>query len=137
MCCRGHTGKASAQHVKAGGNAWDTCKPLHKWFKYLHRVLLMDDDAYKVMLVRHKCATCHCRRMFMCTARVLISWLYCCLKAYLCYSQPEHSSETEHDCQTSVRVEGCMVHTVVLVWLHWDLVSHCRSLGSGLSNNCP
>lgn len=51
ICCRGHTGKASAEHVKAGGNAWDTCKPLHKWFKHLHRVLLMDDDAYKVMLL--------------------------------------------------------------------------------------
>lgn len=51
ICCRGHTGKASPEHVKAGGNAWDTCKPLHKWFKHLHRVLLMDDDAYKVMLL--------------------------------------------------------------------------------------
>ncbi|KAL3138341.1 hypothetical protein ABBQ32_006145 [Trebouxia sp. C0010 RCD-2024] len=46
---RGHTAKASEEHVKAGGNKWDTCKPLHRWFKHLHRVLLMDDDAYKAL----------------------------------------------------------------------------------------
>lgn len=42
--------KASASHVAAGGKEWDTVKPLHKWFKHLDRVLLMDDDAYKVWL---------------------------------------------------------------------------------------
>ncbi len=46
--CRGHTDKVSADHVEAGGKEWDTVKPLHKWFQHLHRVLLMDDDAYKV-----------------------------------------------------------------------------------------
>jgi hypothetical protein len=46
--CRSHTEKVSADHVEAGGKEWDTVKPLHKWFKHMHRVLLMDDDAYKV-----------------------------------------------------------------------------------------
>ena len=62
-CCRGHTGKASDEHVKAGGKEWDTCKPLHKWFKHLHRVLLMDDDAYKVshhLLLQKLDAQCAC-----------------------------------------------------------------------------
>lgn len=47
---RGHTIEAGAAHVTRGGKDWDTVKPLHKWFKHLHRVLLMDDDAYKVFL---------------------------------------------------------------------------------------
>jgi len=38
----------SAEHVKGGGKEWDTVKPLNKWFKHMHRVLLRDDDAYKV-----------------------------------------------------------------------------------------
>ena len=46
--CRSHTEKVSADHVEAGGKEWDTVKPLHKWFKHMHRVLLMDDDDYKV-----------------------------------------------------------------------------------------
>lgn len=46
---RSHTVKASASHVAAGGKEWDTVKPLHKWFKHLDRVLLMDDDAYKAV----------------------------------------------------------------------------------------
>ncbi|DBA99939.1 TPA: hypothetical protein ACH3X1_013819 [Trebouxia sp. C0004] len=46
---RSHTQKVSAGHVKAGGKEWDTVKPLHKWFKHMHRVLLMDDDAYKAV----------------------------------------------------------------------------------------
>ena len=33
--------------MASGGKDWDTVKPLYKWFKHLHRVLLMDDDAYK------------------------------------------------------------------------------------------
>ena len=49
--CRDHTDKVSASHIAAGGKEWDTIKPLHKWFKHLHRVLLMDDDAYKVSTV--------------------------------------------------------------------------------------
>ena len=47
LLCRGHSQEAAASHVAAGGKDWDTVKPLHKWFKHLHRVLLMDDDAYK------------------------------------------------------------------------------------------
>lgn len=46
--CRGHTVKASASHMASGGKEWDTVKPLHKWFRHVDRVLLMDDDAYKV-----------------------------------------------------------------------------------------
>ncbi|KAA6429781.1 MAG: P-loop containing nucleoside triphosphate hydrolase [Trebouxia sp. A1-2] len=46
---RSHTEKVSADHVKGGGKEWDTVKPLHKWFKHMHRVLLMDDDAYKAV----------------------------------------------------------------------------------------
>lgn len=45
---RRHTIAAPDHHVQGGGNAWDTVKPLHRWFKYLHRVILVDDDAYKV-----------------------------------------------------------------------------------------
>lgn len=51
---RDHTLPAPAAHVKAGGNFWDTCKPLTKWFSRLHRTLLFDDDAYKVRC----CQTC-------------------------------------------------------------------------------
>lgn len=42
---------APKSHVKNGGKAWDTVKPLHKWFKDLSRVLLVDDDSYKVLSV--------------------------------------------------------------------------------------
>jgi hypothetical protein len=34
--------------LQAGGDPWDTVKPLSRWFTHLHRVLLFDDDAYKV-----------------------------------------------------------------------------------------
>ncbi len=51
--CRSHTEKVSAEHVIEGGKEWDTVKPLHKWFKHMHRVLLMDDDAYKVPTPLH------------------------------------------------------------------------------------
>ena len=53
VCYRSHTEKVSADHVKGGGKEWDTVKPLHKWFKHMHRVLLMDDDAYKVCTLPH------------------------------------------------------------------------------------
>ena len=56
--CRSHTEKVSAEHVKGGGKEWDTVKPLHKWFKHMHRVLLMDDDAYKVPTLPHLGCTC-------------------------------------------------------------------------------
>ncbi|KAK9821027.1 hypothetical protein WJX74_003146 [Apatococcus lobatus] len=44
---RDHTLPAAAAHVEAGGNFWDTCKPLVKWFSRLHHTILFDDDAYK------------------------------------------------------------------------------------------
>lgn len=46
---RVHTEPAPQTHMAAGGKAWDTVKPLHKYFKNLHRVILMDDDAYKAL----------------------------------------------------------------------------------------
>jgi hypothetical protein len=49
---RRHTIAAPSGHMDGGGNAWDTVKPLHKWFKHLNRVILVDDDAYKV----HACS---------------------------------------------------------------------------------
>lgn len=51
---RVHTEPASAAHVKAEGSQykpWDTVKPLHRHFGRLHRVVLLDDDAYKVCLL--------------------------------------------------------------------------------------
>lgn len=36
--------------MKAGGNEWDTVMSLHKWFKHLDRVLLIDDLADKAGL---------------------------------------------------------------------------------------
>lgn len=41
---RSHTFLAPHAHVAAGGNAWDTVKPLAPYFARLHRVLLIDDD---------------------------------------------------------------------------------------------
>ena len=34
---REHTAAVGHHHVAAGGAAWDTIKPLHKWFTRLHR----------------------------------------------------------------------------------------------------
>ena len=48
---RGHTVAAPASHVDGGGKAWDTVKPLHTWFKDLRKVILVDDDAFKVPCV--------------------------------------------------------------------------------------
>ena len=45
---RGHTKEVSMAHIEGGGNTWDTVKPLAKWFKRVHRVLLCDDDDFKV-----------------------------------------------------------------------------------------
>ncbi|GLI59676.1 hypothetical protein VaNZ11_001616 [Volvox africanus] len=44
---RDHTAPAPAGHVDAGGNAWDTSKPLGRYFSRLDRVVLVDDDSYK------------------------------------------------------------------------------------------
>lgn len=35
-------------HVANGGKDWDTVKPLSKWFRHMDRVILVDDDAFKV-----------------------------------------------------------------------------------------
>ena len=34
---RDHTRPAPAEHVQAGGQKWDTVKPLGQWFRRLHR----------------------------------------------------------------------------------------------------
>lgn len=47
---RSQTLLAPPSHREAGGKAWDTVKPLYKLFRKLHRVLLVDDDAFKVWL---------------------------------------------------------------------------------------
>ena len=47
---RRYTEAAPAAHKAAGGKAWDTIKPLAPHFKRLERVLLIDDDAFKVSL---------------------------------------------------------------------------------------
>ena len=39
---------APMHHMERGGKQWDTVKPLHMWFKDVSRVLLVDDDSYKV-----------------------------------------------------------------------------------------
>ena len=58
---RGHTVAAPTDHIERGGKAWDTVKPLHTWFKDLRKVILVDDDAFKVTCViqvwhKHPCA---------------------------------------------------------------------------------
>ncbi|GMH39188.1 hypothetical protein BSKO_07086 [Bryopsis sp. KO-2023] len=35
--------------ARKGGKHWDTQKPLSRWFKHMHRVVLVDDDAWKAM----------------------------------------------------------------------------------------
>lgn len=45
---RSHTVAAPMHHRESGGNKWDTVKPLHIWFRDISRVLLVDDDSYKV-----------------------------------------------------------------------------------------
>ncbi|KAI8475102.1 MAG: hypothetical protein J3K34DRAFT_517734 [Monoraphidium minutum] len=46
---RDHTRPAPMSHVRAGGKPWDTVKPLGHWFSRMHRVVLLDDDAYKAV----------------------------------------------------------------------------------------
>ena len=48
---RGHTQHATSEHKAAGGKDWDTVKPLSRYFAKMGRVLLVDDDAYKVCRV--------------------------------------------------------------------------------------
>jgi len=46
------TGWFVVKRRSAGGKAWDTVKPLACYFSKLDRVLLVDDDAYKVRGLR-------------------------------------------------------------------------------------
>ena len=52
---RSNTQAVQQAHIDAGGNEWDTVKPLAALVPKigpLHRVLLIDDDAYKVRDLR-------------------------------------------------------------------------------------
>ena len=48
VLCRSHTDPAPAEHVRAGGDPWDTVKPLSRYFPDIRRVILVDDDSWKV-----------------------------------------------------------------------------------------
>lgn len=52
--------EASAEHKAGGGKDWDTVKPLNKWFSRLHRLLLVDDDSYKVSHSTGEKSFSHC-----------------------------------------------------------------------------
>ena len=94
--CRSHTEKVSAEHVKGGGKEWDTVKPLHKWFKHMHRVLLMDDDAYKVSTLPHLGCDCMSERkektapfgVNLMRSQVLYRAAQVCMSAYLNCAAP-------------------------------------------------
>lgn len=45
---RKHTIDASVHHKRTGGRAWDTVKPLQRYFSKMSQTLLVDDDFYKV-----------------------------------------------------------------------------------------
>lgn len=53
---RYHTMEASQEHKESGGKDWDTVKPLARYFSKLDRLLLIDDDVYKVKHVSEFCA---------------------------------------------------------------------------------
>ncbi|PNW86266.1 hypothetical protein CHLRE_02g079150v5 [Chlamydomonas reinhardtii] len=46
---REHTEPVPNAHVAGGGDPWDTLKPLARYFGRLHRLALVDDDAYKAL----------------------------------------------------------------------------------------
>lgn len=103
--CRSHTEKVSADHVEAGGKEWDTVKPLHKWFKHMHRVLLMDDDAYKV------CTLCQ---------------LGCdCMSAFLTCAV---SATVDNHKEGFLRLPAASAAGLPALWLnqvHFDNCQHC------------
>ena len=45
---RAQTNPAPHEHVAGGGDPWDTVKPLGRYFPDLSRVILVDDDHWKV-----------------------------------------------------------------------------------------
>ena len=49
---RAHTMDATQEHKASGGKDWDTVKPLARYFSKLDRLLLIDDDAYKVHAIK-------------------------------------------------------------------------------------
>ena len=52
---RVHTIAATPDHITRGGKEWDTRKPLSRYFSRTDRVLLVDDDAFKVSTVKGLC----------------------------------------------------------------------------------
>ena len=52
--------EATPEHKAASGKAWDTVKPLARYFCKLHRVLLVDDDAFKVSILFPITPSCLC-----------------------------------------------------------------------------
>lgn len=81
--------------LQGGGDPWDTVKPLPRWFARLHRILLFDDDSYKV----RKTASKH-----MLTCRIgQVAWLQC---------QAERCGKLLHAVGTAVPLHR------VLVMLH-------------------
>ena len=69
---RGHTIGAPTDHVASGGKAWDTVKPLHMWFSDLSKVILVDDDAFKVPpVVQLWVHACMCNSNLLCCCDIL------------------------------------------------------------------
>lgn len=75
--CRGHTVPEKSWQQRQGGQEHDSLKPLGKWFKSMHRVLPVDDDAYKV------CAVANIRTLFtranIAVPTLLSSFTACCV----------------------------------------------------------
>ncbi len=59
---RAQTDPAPPEHVAGGGDPWDTVKPLGRYFPDLRRVILVDDDHWKVryFLLAEPCLGMHC-----------------------------------------------------------------------------
>lgn len=72
---RSHTAPAPVEHVAAGGDAWDTVKPLGRYFPNLRRVILVDDDHWKVHLPHsrpfHRFTSLHALVISHCTLSTL------------------------------------------------------------------
>lgn len=70
---RGHTATAPSA-VKGGrGNAWDTVKPVGRYFHDMRRVLLLDDEACKVSTVSLYAHSCRRGQSFCCSDSLAMS----------------------------------------------------------------
>ena len=61
---RGRCGFLQPAPLEVRQKAWDTCKPLSKYFKELSKIVLLDDDDYKVRmrLLRDIISSCRDRK---------------------------------------------------------------------------